>query len=136
MSMRGRLDDLPIFEYRDSHVDANQYNLVHIALKRLGKSLRFELPRLRTLDMVLEKEAWAVIDRDLNDIPVIAWVDFQTRHRDNLHEPIRCQQRLYHAHALIIVGKVMEAMHDILGEKLAIIQPTGDDKITKLKRPE
>lgn len=135
MSIRRRLDDLPIYEIRDSHIDASHYNLVHIALKRLGKSLRFELPRLRTLDLILEDDAWAVVDRDLNDIPVIAWVDFQTRHRDNLHEPIRCQQRLYHAHALIIVDKVIEAMHMILGEKLAASLSAHTEPVTTLKHP-
>lgn len=133
--MRSRLDDLPVFETRLGTVPAADYNLVQIALKRLGDPLRFELPRLRTLDLVLEKDAWIVVDRSLNDIPVLAWLDFRTVHRANLHEPIDCERRTYHTHALIIIDKVIEAMHLILGERLDALTPPGHDPISQIKRP-
>lgn len=134
MGIRARLDELPALAIHDSQVKSHLYNLVHIALKRLGKSLRLELPKLRTLDLILEEDAWVVVDRDLNDIPVIAWLDFQTQHRDNLHEPIQCQRRLYHAHGLVIVDKVIEAMQLLLGERLPDMQ-VCDNPVTTLKRP-
>lgn len=134
MSIRARLDELPTYEVQSSQVQSQLYNLVHIALKRLGKSLRLELPQLRTLDLILEEDAWVVVDRDLNDIPVIAWVDFRTHHRDNLHEPILCERRLYHAHGLLIVDKVIEAMQIMLGERLPDV-PVNQNPVTTLKRP-
>ena len=133
--MRSRLDDLPVFETRKVLVPADNYNLVHIALKRLGNPLRFELPRLRTLDLILEKDAWIVVDRSLNDIPVLAWIDFEVAHRQSLHEPILCERRSYHTHAMLIVDKVIEAMHLILGERLSALSPNGDDHVSTLKKP-
>jgi hypothetical protein len=133
--MRSRLDDLPVFESRQLSMRAEDYNLVHIALNRLGNPIRVELPRLRTLDLVLEKDAWIVVDRSLNDIPVVAWIDFKVSHRQTLHEPVACERRTYHTHALLIVDKVIEAMHLILGEKLGEISPTISEQVTPIKRP-
>jgi hypothetical protein len=133
--MRSRLDDLPVFETRQVHIPAEEYNLVQIALNRLGNPLRIELPRLRTLDLLLEKDAWIVVDRSLNDIPVVAWIDFIVAHRENLHEPVACERRTYHTHALIIVDKVIEAMHQILGERLKAAAPHISDQIATIKRP-
>ena len=114
---------------------AGDYNLVHIALKRLENPLRLELPRLRTLDLILENDAWIVVDRSLNDIPVVAWIDFNVAHRETLHEPVACERRTYHTHALLIVDKVIEAMHLILGERLGKPTPAGTDQVTPLKKP-
>jgi hypothetical protein len=133
--MRSRLDDLPVFEIRQVSIRAEDYNLVHIALKRLPNPLRFELPRLRTLDLILEKDAWIVVDRSLNDIPVLAWLDFQVAHRQTLHEPVACERRTYHTHALIIVDKVIEAMHLILGERMGATTPSNGEQVTPIKRP-
>lgn len=133
--MRSRLDDIPVFEIRQLSMRAEDYNLVQIALKRLGTPLRIELPGLRTLDLVLEKDAWIVIDRSLNDIPVLAWVDFQTSHRQNLHGPVSCERRTYHTHALIIIDKVIEAMHLILGERLSALSSQTAEQVTTIKRP-
>ena len=133
--MRSRLDDLPVFETRQVTMRAEDYNLAHIALNRLGSPIRIELPRLRTLDLILEKDAWIVVDRSLNDIPVVAWIDFKVAHRESLHEPVACERRTYHTHALLIVDKVIEAMHLILGERLGAISPAEHDKVISIKRP-
>lgn len=133
--MPSRLDDLPVFEIRQVTIRAEDYNLVQIALKRLGTPLRIELPGLRTLDLVLEKDTWIVIDRSLNDIPVLAWLDFHTAHRQALHEAITCERRSYHTHALLIIDKVIEAMHLILGERLSTDVSADAESVTSLKRP-
>jgi len=133
--MRTRLDDLPVFEIQRLTVRAVDYNLVQIALKRLGAPLHIELPRLRTLELILEKDSWIVIDRALNDIPVLAWLDFDMQQRSSLHEPIPCQRRTYHTHALLIVDKVIEAMHLILGERLGKEQGSMATAISEIKRP-
>jgi len=132
--IRSRLDELPAFDIRESQLRAQDFNLVQIALKRLGMPLRIELPRLRTLDFVFEKDAWIIVDRSLNDIPIIAWLNFQEAHRSELHKPILCQRRTYHTHATIIVDKALEAMHLILGEKLANLNHDNGEVVT-IKRP-
>lgn len=133
--MRSRLDDLPVFEATKFSVPAEEYNLVQIALHRLENPIRFELPSLRTLDLILETDAWIVVDRSLNDIPVIAWIDFIHSHRQNLHEPVACERRTYHSHAMLIVDKVNEAMHQILRRRLGEISPAGTEKILPMKKP-
>jgi len=133
--MRSRLDDLPVFETRHVSVPAGEYNLVHIALNRLGNPLRFDLPRLRNLDLVLEKDAWIVVDRSLNDIPVVAWIDFMISHRENLHQPVNCERRTYHTHALLITEKVIEAMHLVLTRKIEALSPVGAETVTPIKKP-
>ena len=133
--MRSRLDDIPTFEIRQSQLRAQDFNLVRIALKRLGAPIRIELPRLRSLDFIFEKDVWVIVDRALNDIPIVAWLDFAEAMRDNLHEPIACQQRAYHTHAMMIIDKSFEAMHLILGEKLAALDKTDLHDVVAIKRP-
>jgi hypothetical protein len=97
--------------------------------------LHIELPRLRTLELILEKDSWIVIDQALNDMPVLAWLDFELGQRSSLHEPIPCQRRTYHTHAPLIVEKVFEAMHLILGERLGGKDKAVSAPVSKIKRP-
>ncbi len=116
--MYTRHDEVPVYEYRDGLLDATHYNHVLVALKRLGESLRLELPRLKTLDLILQRDAWIIVDRAFNDIPIAAWTNFDTERRSALHAPVHCQIRLYHANAGIILKRVLEAMELLLGEQL------------------
>lgn len=127
--MSSRLDDIPVFERRDTTLDANLYNLALIALKRLGHDLRFPLPKLRTLELIIEKDAWIIIDNSLNDIPVAAWLEFRREHHDVIQEPIHCELRLYHKDAGIILDRVLEAMGLLLGEQLAELHPEEESDI-------
>lgn len=94
-----------------------------MALKRLGKQIRFRIPGLKHLDLILQKDAWIVVDRALYDYPIIAWTEFETEHRDNIHEPIKCKILYFHANATMIKTRTLEAMETVLSEELA-------DKIT------
>lgn len=131
--MKSRLDQLPVFDRRHTNIQAEHFNLVQIALKRLGNPIRFAIPKLRTLDFYIENNAWAVIDRALNDIPIIAWMDFATHSRESLHAPIKCEQRSYHIHANLIIDKAFEAMHLILGEMLDERYPGSCDAATPIQ---
>ena len=117
--MYTRLQDVPVFEYRATHIDAAHFNHVQVALKKLGDSIRFPIPKLKHLDLILEKDAWIIVDHVLNDIPVAAWTAFEARHRDNLHQPIPCRLQIYHANADLILARTLEAMEMLLGEQLA-----------------
>jgi len=131
--MYRRLDSVPVFEYRDGELPAHYYNDVQVALKRLGEDLRFAIPRLKHLDLILQKDAWIIVDRVLNDVPVVAWTDFQAAHRNSLHEPIPCRIRLYHMHGALIMARTLEAMELILGEMLDQGDPHPDAEIRPLK---
>ena len=113
---RSRLNDLPTLKSQPVTVPADRYNRVRLALRRLENPLRIELPKLRSLDFLLEDEMWAIIDRDLNDMPVAAWTDFE--HRTALHQPVPCTLRHYHAHADAVMDKALQKLDDILEGRL------------------
>lgn len=117
MSFRSRLDEIPILRSAATTVPAVRYNRVRLALRRLENPLRLELPRLRSLDMILEDEAWALVDRGLNDIPIVAWTDFSPR--TALHTPLHCSLHYYHGHAALVVDTALITMDHILAERLA-----------------
>lgn len=113
-----RHDEVPVFERKRGAVSATHYNHVQIALKRLGGSIRLPLPKLKHLDLIIQKDAWIIVDRVLNDVPIAAWVDFKAMHRKSLHEPIYCMLNIYHAEAERILKRTLEAMELMLGEVL------------------
>jgi hypothetical protein len=127
--MSSRLDDIPVFERRNTMLPARLYNLAHIALKRLGSNIRLPLPKLLTLDLVIDKEAWIIIDHSLNDIPVAAWTTFKREHNDVIQEPVNCELRLYHKDADIILDRVLEAMELLLGEQMSALQSDEESGI-------
>jgi len=129
--MKSDLADIPVYEGLKTTVSAEHFNLVKIALKRLGSPIRLELPKLRTLDFLLDEETWIIVDRSLNDIPVMAWLDFVTKGR-SLHEALNCTLNLYHAHANIIQPRVIEAMTLLLGEKLAESEKNAQGSVSPL----
>lgn len=133
--MSSHLNDIPIFEQQASRVAAADFNLVQIALNRLGEPLRIPLTGLRSLDLILERGAWIVVDRNLNEIPVLAWTDFQTEGRGTLHEPIPCLLKTYHIHAPMILTQVTEFMEQDLARRIAELQKSCQlDNVAPLKK--
>jgi hypothetical protein len=113
---KSRLNEIPTLRLLSGTVAVTRYNRVRLALKRLENPMRIELPGLRSLDFILEDQVWAIVDRNLNDIPVIAWTDFKPR--ASLHEPVHCTLRIYHLHADAIVEQALEKLDTILENKL------------------
>lgn len=105
-TIRSRLYEIPPYEITTSQISAERYNLIRLALLRLGNPLRFPLPRLRGLDMVIGGDYWACVDRTLNDLPVVAWTEFQSKGRNDLCAPVGCRIRYYHAHASMILERL------------------------------
>jgi len=122
--MYSRLDDIPVYERRKGLVSALFYNHVQHALNELGEEIRLNIPKLQNIELILQRNAWIIIDSQLNDMPIAAWTDFEARQRDNLHKDIPCQLKLYHMHGHLILDRVLEAMELLLGEQL-------DEQITK-----
>ncbi len=118
------LADLPRYSSADIEIDSALYNRARIALHRLGSPLRFPLPLLRHLDMILDEETWIVVDNSLNDIPIMAWLDFQVGHRSALHTPIPCKFYTYHCHAEAICPQLLETVTDELARRLEPHQDT------------
>lgn len=116
-----RHDEVPLLHNREGKVEAVYYNEVQTALKKLGKQIRFPIPKLKHLDLILQKDAWIVVDRALSDFPILAWTNFQTENRDSLHEPVKCEVRIFHFAASMILRRTLEAMDLMLGEQLSEI---------------
>ena len=116
--MKSRLDELPRYSSRACVLPAATYNRIRLGLLRLGCPLRSALPGMRTLEMVLEHDAWICVDSGLNDYPILAWVEFQSAGRSALHEPVPCRLFTYHAHAELIEPQVLEKIQAVLGHRL------------------
>ena len=111
-----RHDEVPQLSSRPGKVNALYYNHVQTALKQLGNQIRLSIPKLKHLDLIIQKDAWIIVDKVLNDVPVVAWTNFETRGRDSLHEPIKCEIRYFHYAASMIMNRTLEAMELMLGE--------------------
>lgn len=137
--MKSRIEHLPVYEVRNAAVSARYFNRVLVALKRLGEPLYLPLPDLRDLGIYLDHELWVCYDRSLNDIPVIAWTEFDTAHRSGLHDHATCILRLYHNHAERIIDKVLMTVYDVLDQKFdesGLPRDTGiADLRTRLDKP-
>ncbi|MDH5228962.1 MAG: hypothetical protein OEZ58_12625 [Gammaproteobacteria bacterium] len=116
--MHKLLEGLPRYSSEDSEIEAALFNEVKLAMLRLEDRYQFQLPGLRTLEMIIDKDSWICIDRSLNNMPVFAWTEFQTQNRTSLHEPIACKLFYYHQHAERIVDKVKQEIHNLFDKKL------------------
>jgi hypothetical protein len=126
--------------FLDSHrgtIDAKYFNIAQTALKRSRDPIRFKIPSLNHLDLLIQADAWIIVDRVLNDMPIVAWTGFNTQGRDNLHEPLACEVRLYHFAARMVMNTTFKAMQEILGQTLKE-QATGksDKKVVEIPKDE
>ncbi|SCZ61727.1 hypothetical protein [Thiohalomonas denitrificans] len=115
--MYTRHEEVPVLTTRAGKVDGADYNLVHRALSRDGPSIRLGLPGLKTLEMILQHDAWVVVDVAFNDLPVLAWTDFEAKGRSTLHEPVPCRIRLYHGHASMVLKRALQIVRNELSER-------------------
>ena len=116
--MYTRHNEVQPFKSTSSEINAVFYNHVQTGLKRINKQLRYKIPTLKHLYLILQQDAWIVVDAVLNDMPILAWTNFQTEHRETLHEPIKCEVDYFHFAANKILDKTLEAMELLLGEEL------------------
>ncbi len=117
MARYTRHEEVPAYETRIDQMDAARYNRVRLALRRLGCPLRLPLEGLGQFEFIIEDDAWICVDRNLSDLPILAWTHF--RRPDALHEPVPCQLRYYHLYASAIRAKALARMDEELAERLA-----------------
>lgn len=97
--MYTRHTEVPVFEIRHGWIEARVFNQVCALLRRQSADMRIPLDGFHDLELILQKDAWIVVEKSLNDTPVVAWVDFEIRHRRDLHLPLPCRVKLYHVDA-------------------------------------
>lgn len=114
--------DISPLRIMSKDIEAVCYNHARLAMLRLGKPLRVDLPDHRGLEIILDNENWLCVDSTRDDQPIMMWCDFDTIDRNSaLHEDVPCVLHLYHAHAGLIMGTALDALHQVLTEKLATI---------------
>jgi len=116
--MKTRIDDLPIMEQSQKTLDARLFNQIRLGLLRLGSPLRIRLEGLRSLDMLLDTEEWVIVDRSMDDLPVIAWRDFQICGRKALDAPVTCTALSFHQHADKIQQQALNYIAHYMDEHL------------------
>lgn len=133
-SLYTRHDEVPQLSSRPGKVDALYYNHVQTALKQLGNQIRLKIPKLKHLDLIIQKDAWIIVDTVLNDVPVVAWTGFETKGRSTIHEPIKCEIRFFHYAASMILNRTLEAMELMLGELLEYEPPDHKANVLPMKK--
>jgi len=113
-----RIEDVPIYEQRDEQVSAKLFNLWRRARQRLTFPLRLDITELKGIAMIVEDRAWVCVNTRQNDLPVIAWVDFDFHGRAALHEPVACKLNYYHYAASRLHGGVLQALERELQQRL------------------
>lgn len=133
--MYTRLDKIPTLQTRTDNLDARFFNSVRLGLIRYGAPLRLELAGLRGMDIILERERWACVDRTLFDLPVIAWDRFESiRDADrpqSLLQSIRCRVRHYHCNANHISAIVLAATVSAIGDRFEQDRPRSSAAVLR-----
>ena len=113
-----RTADVPYYEQREDEVDAKLYNLWRRAKHRFNMPIRLPLEGYKGLVMILENDEWVCADESLNDMPVIAWVEFEDEHRETLHMPVKCKLNYYHYAASKVRAHSLELAQTELDKRL------------------
>ena len=134
MATYTRHNEVQMLDSYANTIDAQYFNVAQTALKRSKEPIRFKIPTLNHLDLLVQQDAWIIVDRVLYDMPFVAWTDFEIDERDNLHKPIPCQVRLYHFAARMVLNTTLKAMQDILGHLIKEQVKDGNKKVVSLKK--
>jgi len=134
--MKSKLENLPCYSRNRAKVDASVFNCIKLAQIRQGRgqahALRLRLNELRHLDLIIDDETWICVDRDQNDIPILAWLNFNTQHRQDLHKAIECEIYSYHAYAEMIEQRVLKYAVRYLQQLLQQQRPNKTSQLTIL----
>lgn len=85
---------------------------------RYGSPLRATLSQHRGLEIILNSHAWLCVDSLADDQLTLEWREFSVHTRDNLYKPVSCKLHLYHSCAGLIMGSVLDDLHQVLDQIL------------------
>jgi hypothetical protein len=114
-----RLTDIPVYSSAQVSIEAEIFNTIRIATQRLALPIRLTLPRFQYIDVVIDHDSWACVDRSLNDLPVIAWTEFEITNRIALHLPVNCKISNYHFQSSQVLAGALTFTKMALERKLA-----------------
>lgn len=110
------LDEYPVLRVMQKTITAEDYNRIRLGMSREKLPWRFELKQFRCLQCVLYETAWVCVDECQDDLPILAWTDFNVAQRESLESPVYCKLRLYHVHAGLVMGTALEALVETVDE--------------------
>lgn len=116
--MTAKLPQVPVLKAVAGRIGAAHYNRVRLARRRLGEPLTLMLPGLRGFQVCIGREHWVCRDRNLGDLPILAWTDFAPFARNGLSQPVPCRLLYYHPYARVVLRTVLDDMAKILGARL------------------
>ncbi len=134
--MSTRIENVPKLRTVPASINAELYNIALLAMLRLEAPLRIRLPGLKTIDVVINRNAWICLDRTMYDLPALAWTHINQKGRNALHTPVDCELHYYHIHANISAHKVLTSLYGALEEVLANAASSQPGKIIVLSRPK
>ena len=113
-----RVEGMPVYAQHDEVVSAKLYNLWRRAKLHFDFPVRIPLEGYRGLIMVLDEYEWACVDERGDDMPILAWLEFQSQGRDALHLPVKCKLNHYHFAAAKVQVRSLELMEIALEQRL------------------
>jgi len=113
-----RIGDIPYYAQRNDEIDAKLYNLWRRAKMHFTIPMRIPLVDYSSCVMLLEKHEWVCVDERQNDLPILAWIEFEDQGRDALHLPVKCKLNYYHYAASKVRAHSLELMQDELEKRL------------------
>ncbi|HHB12001.1 MAG TPA: hypothetical protein ENK62_02230 [Chromatiales bacterium] len=99
---------MPALAQRPDRLEAEHYNLWRRARRRLGSPIRLSLEGMHGVELILEDRAWVCVNTLQNDLPILAWVDFEESRRPGIHAPVPCRLNYYHFAASKYRAKALE----------------------------
>lgn len=123
--MNSWLKDLPNHGDAETQIDAFTYNRVRLSLLRLDSPLVVKVADLFDTEVVIDADTWLCLDVRFDNLPLCAWTDFQTHHRNNLHRPIRCRLITYHTRAYFDYYTILDTINMDLTRRLRANPPPG-----------
>lgn len=113
-----RVEGMPIYQQRDATITAELYNLWRRTKLHFEMPLRLSIPEHPGFIILLEEHEWVCVDERQNDMPVLAWVEFEDQGRDALHTPVQCKLNYYHFAASKVRAATLEVMEKTLQQRL------------------
>ena len=113
-----RIGDVPYLAQRNDEVGARLYNLWRRAKLHFTLPMRLPLVDYAGFVMILDENEWVCVDERQNDIPILAWVEFEDKGRDTLHLPVKCKLNYYHFAASKVRTHSLSLMQDELEKRL------------------
>jgi len=113
-----RIGDVPYYTQRNDEIEAKLYNLWRRARLHFTMPMRLPLVDYSNFVMLLEEHEWVCVDEQQNDLPILAWIEFEDQGRDSLHLPVKCKLNYYHYAASKVRAHSLELMQDELEKRL------------------